>query len=578
MSSIDTSGPGSFSIGLPRRPGLAWAAALGDALSGLALLDRLYRRRPAQLSPQAFIRFALEQLQLSQALEAGTLDNVPASGPVIVVANHPYGAAEGLLIADLLLQRRPDLRLLANSLLMRVPEVAPLITPIDVFRGGVNFRGLREAQKHLATGGALLVFPAGEVSRLRWSERAVIDPPWTEVAAVLAARSRARVLPLFVGGQPQWRSVLAGALHTRLRTLLLARDLLRLRGRRVPLRLGSVVEPAELERMPAEARTPYLRMLTYALAHPAGSAVAPRRALAPLAPAQRPEALAAAVARLATRRLFAQGEFEVYAARGDEHPELLQEIGRLREKSFRLVDEGTGQSRDLDGFDAHYHHLFAWHRARREIIGAYRLGYSDEILPRLGPAGLYTHTLFAYDARLFARTGPALELGRSFVSPEWQRSFHPLRLLWAGIAAILAARPQLRCLFGPVSISPSYSGVGRRLIADTLSLHHSDAELQSLVRPRNPPEFRRAPEDYRNVVSALADTRLLSRAVSRLERGAALPVLIRHYLELNGRFAGFNVDEAFNGTLDGLVFVDVARIPARTLSRYSAPSAQDVAD
>jgi putative hemolysin len=235
---------------------------------------------------------------------------------------------------------------------------------------------------------------------------------------------------------------------------------------------------------------------------------------------------------------------------------------------LRPLQEGSGLARDLDRYDAHYEHLFVWHPQRREIIGAYRFGFTDAIHPRLGTDGLYTRSLFRYDARLMAQVGPAIELGRSFVAPEWQRSFQPLRLLWGGIAAVLARRPDIRYLFGPVSISPSYSLAARRLIAETLSVHHADPALAALIAPLHPLPERPQPAEHRNVISALADPRLLSRVVARLERGPGLPVLLRHYLELNGRFAGFNVDDSFGGTLDGLVFVSVANIPRRTLEHF----------
>jgi len=298
------------------------------------------------------------------------------------------------------------------------------------------------------------------------------------------------------------------------------------------------------------------------------------RALAPLAEPTPVASLRAELQELApARALLRKGDWQLYLAPAAEIPALLAEIGRLRELSFREVGEGTGRARDLDAFDAHYWHLFLWNAAREQLAGAYRLGFVDEIRAARGLAGLYTQTLFAYDGAVFAHTGPALELGRSFVTAEWQRSFHPLRLLWSGIAAVLRRRQELRCLFGPVSISPSYSRTGRELIAEVLGRHHSDVTLSGLIRPRCPPQHRKQPEEHRQVISALASPKLLSRVIAALERGPGLPVLLRHYLELNGRFAGFNVDHAFGGTLDGLVFVDVQRIPERVLRRYGGAAA-----
>ncbi|WP_028009411.1 lysophospholipid acyltransferase family protein [Solimonas flava] len=561
------SAPPPVTIGLPRAPGLAWAASLFDAVTGLRTLEGYYRARPAPLAPHEFVRYALGAVGIDYRLGAGTPDDIPASGPLLVVANHPYGAAEGLALADLFLRRRADVRLLANTLLLTLPELAPLVVPVDVFRSGVNGAALRSALRHLKDGGVLIVFPAGEVSRIDWRTRQIGDPPWSPTVALLARRSGARVLPLFVEGRPRLRSLAAGVVNTRLRTALLARDLLALRGRTLGLRFGELVEPRELARIPDEAQTDYLRLLTYTLGVERGSEPAPR-ALQPLAPRSDASALAAEVAGLADCRLLQAGEFELYLAPAPRLPRLLDEIGRLREESFRALQEGSGRARDLDRYDPLYEHLFLWHPQRREVVGAYRFGFTDAIVPRHGVQGLYTRTLFRYDARLFAQTGPALELGRSFVAPAWQRSFQPLRLLWGGIAAVIARRPEIRYLYGPVSISPSYSLAARRLIAETLSVHHADAALAGLIEPLHPlPERPQAPAQ-RNVISALADPKLLSRVIARVERGPGLPVLLRHYLELNGRFAGFNVDDSFGGTLDGLVFVRVDGIPPRTLEHF----------
>ncbi len=559
---------GSVTIGWPRTIGPAWMAPLIDAASGLRTLEGRYRIRPATATPAEFVRFALKDLRIDYRLNAGRIEDIPATGPLLILANHPYGAAEGLAIIDLLLRRRGDVRVLANTLLCTVPEFAPLVVPVDVYKNGVNGISLRAALRHLRGGGALLVFPAGEVSRVDWQAREISDPPWSSTVALLARRCAARVLPLFVEGRTRLRSLAAGVINTHLRTALLARDLLALRGQTLGLRIGAGVEPRELARIPEHAQTDYLRVLTYSLGTDRERALAPARVLLPLAPRIDAAVLVAEVADLAQYRLLRAGEFEVYLAPAAQMPRLLDEIGRLREESFRLLQEGSGMARDLDRFDPHYEHMFLWHPQRREVVGAYRFGMTADIVPRLGVDGLYTRTLFRYDARLIAQTGAAIELGRSFVAPAWQRSFQPLRLLWGGIAAVLARQPEIRYLFGPVSISPSYSAEARRLIAETLSVHHADPQLAGLIEALHPLPERRQPAAHRNVISALADPRLLSRVISRVERGPGLPVLVRHYLELNGRFAGFNVDDSFGGTLDGLVFVRVAAIPPRTLEHF----------
>ena len=254
----------------------------------------------------------------------------------------------------------------------------------------------------------------------------------------------------------------------------------------------------------------------------------------------------------------------------------MQEIGRLREWAFRLVGEGTGRASDLDAFDAHYQQLFVWHHGERKLLGAYRLGFTADIAAQQGVAWLYTHTLFDYDASLLAQLGPALEMGRSFVHPEFQGSSRALRLLWAGIALVLERHPEIACLFGPVSISPRYSALGRSLMMTTLQLHHMDPQLRGLIRARRAPQGLVGPLARRvtEASAGLGDPSRLSRVLERIERGMGLPMLIKYYIELRGRFAAFSVDSAFNQTLDGLVFVRVADIPQRFRAKLTAVARQ----
>ncbi|MEN8664102.1 MAG: lysophospholipid acyltransferase family protein [Polycyclovorans sp.] len=553
---------------LPAPPGLGWLATLAERALGLAALEAGYRSRPPALDAVGFLDFALQRLGLRASGAAALAAAIPARGPLIVYANHPHGGAEGMLLAQQILGQRTDLKILANALLLRVPEMAPLIIPVNVFQGGVNRASLRQALAHLQSGGALLLFPAGEVSRWHWRAGAVQDPPWPGTLRMLAVRSDADVLPVHIGGRASLWSLCLGALHPRLRTLWLARNLLTLRRRALSLQVGDRVAARTLGSLPQPVQTPLLRLLVDRLAE----AQAPRRpnaAATPLITAADPAALAAEIAGLpAAARLLRHGEFEVWMADAARLPQVLPEIGRLRELSFRAVDEGSGLACDLDAWDAHYQHLFIWAADRRCIVGAYRIGDVQQIVAEHGLSGLYTHSLFHYDRRLLARLGPALEMGRSFVAPDFQRSFQPLRLLWAGIAELLRRRPELGWLFGPVSVPPGHGTSGRALLQDALLYHHGDRELAALVRPRRPlPRTPDSPERL-SVIAGLGDPARLSRVLSLLgDAHHGLPVLVRQYLELNGRFAGFHVDESFGGSLDGLVFVKVTDIPERVMAR-----------
>lgn len=548
-----------------------------DALSGLATLRRLYdTHRP--LDASRFPEHALAALDITVGDTTG-LEAVPASGPLLVVANHPHGALDGLAVAALLRRVRPDVKLLANQVLRRIPEMRQHLVPIDAFMPGdvQNAAGLRGALRWLREGHALIVFPAGEVSHVRTVDGRVVDAPWREGAARLASRAEAPVLPVWVQGRNSRAFLSAGRVSPWLRSALLGRELLKQRGRTVHLTVGRLVSQRRLQAIgDAPAQTSYLRIRTYGLA--AGAPDRPplvRLASRPAHP--EPVADAADAATLAgevhalppAACLTSSGAWSVYLVGANEAPQVVQEIGRLRELTFRAAGEGTGRARDLDRFDRHYRHLFVWHRDLQQVVGAYRIAATDDVLPRLGVGGFYTRTLFRYPAALLRDLGPALELGRSFVRQEFQRDYQPLLQLWRGIGAVVASNPRYRTLFGPVSISAQYRSATRRLLAKFL-LANRPSVMRSHVVPRRPlPDDSADGSDalvHSRVATDLQDVDAIIRELESDQRG--LPVLLRHYLKLNAQLLGFSVDPAFGGVLDGLVVVDLLDVDRALLTRY----------
>jgi putative hemolysin len=261
----------------------------------------------------------------------------------------------------------------------------------------------------------------------------------------------------------------------------------------------------------------------------------------------------------------------VLAVRAGEAPNVLREIGRLREVTFREVGEGTGKKTDIDAFDDYYWHLVLWNKAKREIVGAYRAGNSEKIISRFGVKGLYTSTLFKYEEQLFQKIGPALELGRSFVRAEYQRQYAPLLLLWKGIARFVATNPETPLLFGAVSISNNYNRTSRELIVRYFESKRTDNDLARLIHPRKP--FRTAPTlrtwDWQAMCKVLGDLNQLAEPISDMEvDGKGLPILLKQYAKVGGELVGFNVDRYFSNVLDGLVVVDLRRTERSTLERY----------
>jgi putative hemolysin len=591
MKTAAVRSPSPFAITPPARLGPAPRAALRLAaplVERLLALDRcadIYATIPSDLAGPAFFERVLDALGVSVEAAASELGRIPATGPVVVVANHPFGAIEGIVLASLLQRVRPDVRIMGNHLLGRIPQLAETLIPVDPFGGpGAprrNVRPQREAIRWVKGGGLLVVFPAGEVSNLDLQRREIADPPWNEGVAQIVRRGGATVLPVFFDGANRPLFHLAGLLHPRLRTALLPHELLNKRQRRLRVRIGTPLPAARLAAFGDDADlVGYLRLRTYLLAGDDRSRRLPALGLRrrgrteePLLESRPLELLAAEVSGLPPeQRLLVSGDFEVWQAQAVQLPYLLLEIGRLRELTFRLAGEGTGRSLDLDPFDCAYTHLFVWNREARELVGAYRLGRADLLRERGGAAALYTHTLFDFGAPFLDRLGPALELGRSFVRPEYQRQFAPLLLLWKGIGQFLVRHPHYRTLFGPVSLSREYSDLSRRLMATSLEASRGLPELAALVRPRTP--LRR--QALRVAGCAPAAVRTLSRdfdSVAELvgdidPQSGGVPVLLRHYLGLGGRLLAFNVDRAFSDVLDGLIVVDLRQTERRTLERY----------
>lgn len=533
-------------------------------------------------SPARFAQAALELLQVRFEIDPAQLDRIPRSGPAAIVANHPYGGLEGLYLIQLLLDLRPDARLLGNQLLHRIPELRDVIIPVDAFGGNHatrhNGRGMRAALRHVKQGGLILIFPAGAVSHLHLSAGRVCDPVWNSTAARLLRMCGCPVIPMHFGGGNSSIFQTLGLLHPRMRTVMLSHELLNKRHRVIPVTVGRAIKASELrDQTDDEALARSLRLSTYALE--AHRTVQRRATRTPQPPAEAVATalLQAEIAQLPPENILVTSrETRVLFARAEQIPWTLREIGRLREIAFRAVGEGTGNSRDLDDYDAHYVHMFAWDSARGAIIGAYRLGHVDEILREHGRRGLYTHSLFSYGAPLLRALGNALELGRSFIVPEHQRNFGALLLLWKGISQYVAQHPRYRVLFGPVSVSAAYRPHSQALLVDFLKRTSFDHELAQLIRPRRP--FRRTHSlaALSGDLAELGDLDGLSELMTKMEPdGKGVPVLLRQYLKLGAKVIGFNVDANFSDVVDGLIVVDLARVEPRELAKYMGREAAE---
>ena len=561
-----------------------------ENLLSLGALNRVYEKYYKKTvhckDLKEIFHLGLDTLNVTYSVSRTDLQKIPPKGPLVVVANHPFGALEGVILGAVLLKVRPDLKILGNYLLKNIIGIRDTIISVDPFVSGQstasNLKGLKEAIRWVKGGGVLATFPAGEVSSLKLGQGRVIDPVWSSHIGGIIRRTQATALPVYFPGRNGAVFQFLGLLHPKLRTALLPRELINKKNKRIELHIGKAFSWRKLQRFETDAQMMnFLRINTYFLRNRTSRVkkapmVSPFKSSShpthePIIEAVSPFLLQHDIAALpAEQRLVQNGDLDVYIARMSQIPNLLNEIGRLRELTFRQVQEGTGRAVDLDRFDAYYLHLFAWNHKKRELVGAYRLGLADKILKSKGPEGLYTNTLFRFKPEFVKRLENAIETGRSFIRSEYQRKFNSLVLLWRGIGEFIARNPHYNILFGPVSISKSYHAVSKNLIVRFLQTNNLDSRLARFVSARN--SFRSGRIDGVNssmLISSFQDIDDISLLISEIESdGKGVPILLRHYLKLNGRLISFNSDKAFSKVVDGLLLVDLTKTDPKILKRF----------
>ncbi len=564
------------------RFGGAGAARVLMLLLRINKVNKLYSSI-AHLRGVEFINQLIKELRIHFEVSEEEINRIPKTGPFITVSNHPYGGIDGLLLVKIMSMVRPDYKVLANFLMQRVEPVKEYILPVNPFEDRKDIKssvtGIKYTFKHLQEGCPMGIFPAGEVSSYNLETVGISDKQWQIPVLKMIKKASVPVVPIYFQGTNSRLFHLLGLIHPSLRTVKLPSELFNKRKKSIRVRIGnpiSVKEQSEFSDIDRFGR--FLRTKTYAL----GSALEVQKFFRPrffkdkkaeeVIPPVNPEKIEAEINQIRDRYLlFESGEFEVFCAPSYCIPSIINELGRLREITFRLVGEGTNRSLDIDEFDLYYNQLFVWDKETRLIVGAYRVGKGKEIMMQYGIKGFYIQTLFKINHHFYSVLEKSLELGRSFIIAEYQKKPLPLFLLWKGILYFLLKNPEYRYLTGPVSISNRFSEFSKGMIIRFIMQNHYNHEFAKYIRPRkkfNVPGHEDFDTDI--IIESANDLNKFDKFIRDVEiSGYNMPILLKKYLKQNGKIIGFNIDPLFNNALDGLLILDLFDVPIETISSLS---------
>ena len=518
----------------------------------------------------------LEELELKFEIPEDDLKNIPAEGGFITVSNNPYHGIDSMLLFRILYEKRKDFKIMASYLLQNIEPLHDIILPINPVSSKKqrksSFTGIKDGILHLKGGRCLGIFPAGEGSVHFEMSKRIIDNEWQTPALKFIKNAGVPVIPVYFHGTNSRLSYIVSKISPILKFSTLPSELSSKKNRIVKIRIGRPITVKEQEGFKDISQFGrYLRARTYLLGTPleAGNffnklTFKIKGNAEPLADPVPDNTLLQEFTRIREdHELLCLNNFSLVCAPTFAIPEIIKEIGRLREMTFREVGEGTNKSTDIDEYDLYYNHLFIWDLDANRIAGAYRIGKGKDISAIYGINGFYINSLFKIKKDFLPVLKESLELGRSFIVRDYQKKALPLFLLWKGIMLFLLRNQEYRYLIGPVSISNEYSKFSKSLIVEFIRKYFFDEEKARFIESRQKFVVREDVAVDRKIFVDVAgnDINRIERIITDIEPGYRIPVLLRKYLEINGKIIGFNVDPKFNDCLDGLLIVDLYNTP-----------------
>ena len=548
----------------------------------ISTLNKFYKKHK-HLKGIDFLDSILDEFQIKFEIPDEDLKRLPKDGAYITVSNHPLGGIDGALLLKLMLERRDDFKIIANFLLHRIEPMKPYIMPVNPFEDRKDVKssiaGFKNAILHLREGHPLGIFPAGEVSTYR-DGKLVVDRPWEEAAMKLVKKAEVPVVPIYFHAKNSKLFYKLSKISDIFRTAKLPSEVLSQKRRIIKVRIGKPISVNDQnEHATLDEFSEFLRRKTYMLSNTfenkskildnisstLKTPKAPKNIVTPVdnnLMIQEVDAL-----RKNDSRLLQSKNYEVFLAQADKIPNMLREIGRLREITFREVGEGTNEAIDLDAFDNYYHHMFLWDNERKILAGAYRMGLGSKIFEQYGIDGFYLQDLFRFEPELHKMMSQSIEMGRAFIIKEYQQKPMPLFLLWKGIVHTTLRFPEHKYLIGGVSISNQFSNFSKSLMVEFMKSHYYDPYIAQYVHPKKEFKVKLKDADKDFVFDeAEADLNKFDKFIDDIEPGALrLPVLLKKYIKQNARLVAFNVDPLFNNSVDGLMYIRIADLPESTV-------------
>ncbi|MFY4758820.1 GNAT family N-acyltransferase [Aliarcobacter butzleri] len=513
-----------------------------------------------------FVDAVLDYFDFDYTVSSNDLQNIPSTGKVIIIANHPLGGLDALCLLKLVGQIRKDVKILANDFLVGFEALHSLMIPLDNFKDRQSKESIKKIYEALKNEEAIIIFPAGEVSRA--TPKGVKDPAWNKGFLNFAKNSNSAILPIFLDAKNSKTFYTISLINKTFSTLLLSNEMFNKKSKNINIKIGQII--------PSENITPkglnkdflvnlYKKHL-YALKKGKKSFFQTQSAIA------HPVSKIDLYNELKKSPLLGQTNDgkKIYLYDYVEDSIVLKELGRLREISFRKVGEGVNKKRDLDKYDVYYQHIILYDKNELEIVGAYRIGNSDMIFKEFGTKGFYSNTLFQFNDEFMFYLQNSIELGRSFVQPKYWGT-RALDYLWYGIGAYVKANPNIKYMFGPVSISGAFPAIAKDMLVFYYNYYYSSEK--NLVEARTPFSYSSHIHDIKEFFTLedkKRDFKSLKIALSNI--GVNVPTLYKQYSELTlddgVKFLDFNVDKNFGDCIDSFILVEIDKIKDSMKQRY----------